>query len=212
MIKSMFLIFIIKSVLFSNVLLLEDTYYEVKNEILNEQQYLLDNINNLSKNDKIIKKYGFNLIKLNEENILKRVQPIPKDIMLSQAYLESDNGQSRFATEGYNYFGIWTYDKTKDGFIPKRREIGKTHRIQKFNSMKERIHRYSEILNSSMFYKNFRENRFKILNKYNFNNDFAYTLEDNLFIIKGLKKYSQDKIYINKIKDLLINKYYLIKN
>lgn len=175
-------------------------------KILNEQKILLHSLNKKDKPQNLIKKYGFDKIPLTKKNILKRVQPIPKEIMLAQAYLESNNGNSRFAKKGYNYFGIWTYNSKDKGFIPKKREKGKKHRVQKFNSTEEAINKYTEILNSAIFYNKFRNIRKKILEKYNYK--YSFKNNDILYMVEGLNKYSEDKNYINKLKSIIKERKY----
>jgi Bax protein len=47
------------------------------------------------------------------ENLLERLKPNPTSLVLAQAAIESGWGQSRFALEGNNLFGIMAtaYDK-----------------------------------------------------------------------------------------------------
>jgi len=185
-----------------------EVYYQnnVK-QILQEQQILLQSLQDHKKPSiKLINKYGLNHIKFSKKNIIKRAQPIPKKIMLAQAYLESNNGNSRFAKEGYNYFGIWTYDKKKAGFIPKNREKGKTHRVQKFFSIEEAIDRYTELLNSVVFYKKFRSIREKILINNHYN--YKFTDKEIFQMCDGLSKYSEDKNYVEKIKWIIKERKY----
>jgi len=160
---------------------------------------------NIHKNNNIIKKLKekYGLTKdFTQKEILKRVQPIPLKIMLAQAYLESNNGKSRFAKKGNAFFGIWTYDKNKKGIIPSKRDKNKTHRIESFNSIKDSINRYFEVLNSNIHYKEFRNIRYKILKNHNF--DYSKINNKELYLmVNKLNKYSADPNYSKKLIDII---------
>lgn len=190
--KYILMLFLLISIV--NADYLDDIYNTgkiINKNILQEQKILLKEIKASNATINILKK-KYAITNLNNKDLIKeRANIIPLEIMLAQAYLESDNGKSRFAKNGYNYFGIWTYKKSDNGFIPKQREKEKIHRVQKFSSLYEAISRYAEILNSVGHHDKFRKLRLI--------SDNPYTLAE------GLNKYSQDKDYINKIKRILKN-------
>ena len=68
------------------------------------------------------------------EALLQRVDVIPAGLALAQAANESAWGKSRFAREGNNLFGTWTYD-TDNGIKPERRAAGKTHLVRNYDSL-----------------------------------------------------------------------------
>jgi Bax protein len=92
------------------------------------------------------------------EALLERVDVIPAGLALAQAANESAWGTSRFAKEGNNLFGTWTYDTDK-GIKPKRRAAGKTHLVRRYDSLEASLRDYMQNLNSHPAYQPFRERR-----------------------------------------------------
>jgi Bax protein len=92
------------------------------------------------------------------EALLERVDVIPAALALAQAANESAWGKSRFAKEGNNLFGIWTYDEDK-GIKPKRRPAGKTHLVRNYDSLEESVQDYMHNLNSHPAYQPLRTRR-----------------------------------------------------
>jgi Bax protein len=89
------------------------------------------------------------------EELLRKIDIIPSSLSLAQAANESAWGQSRFAREANNLFGIWTYDKDK-GLIPRNREQGKTHLVRIFDDVGESVRYYMHTLNSHPAYAGLR--------------------------------------------------------
>jgi len=92
------------------------------------------------------------------EALLERVDVIPAGLALAQAANESAWGKSRFAKEGNNLFGTWTYDPDK-GIKPKRRAAGKTHLVRNYDSLEASVRDYMHNLNSHPAYRPLRERR-----------------------------------------------------
>jgi len=92
------------------------------------------------------------------EALLDRVDVVPAGLALAQAANESAWGTSRFAEEGNNLFGTWTYD-TDNGIKPKRRAAGKTHLVRRYESLEASLRDYVQNLNSHPAYQPFRERR-----------------------------------------------------
>jgi len=90
--------------------------------------------------------------------MLKRVDVIPVGLALAQAANESAWGKSRFAREGNNLFGTWTYDED-NGIKPMRRAAGKTHLVRSYDSLEASLRDYMQNLNSHPAYQPFRERR-----------------------------------------------------
>ncbi|MBC8478624.1 glucosaminidase domain-containing protein [bacterium] len=89
--------------------------------------------------------------------LLDRIQPIPPSLVLAQAAVESAWGTSRFAREGNNLFGIWTWEE--EGLLPQSRRAGKQHRVARFPTILEGVERYFELLNTLPAYADFRRQR-----------------------------------------------------
>jgi len=90
--------------------------------------------------------------------LLEHIDVIPVSLALAQAVNESAWGTSRFAREGNNLFGIWTYDKAK-GIVPKGRAAGKTHLVRIFSNYASSVRYYLHTLNSHPAYKSLRDTR-----------------------------------------------------
>lgn len=95
-----------------------------------------------------------------QEDLLSRIDTIPSALALAQAANESAWGGSRFAREGNNLFGIWTYDESK-GIVPKERAKGAKHLVRKFDSFDESVRYYLHTLNSHPAYQPLRDARAK---------------------------------------------------
>ncbi len=111
----------------------------------------------------------------------KRVDVVPPSLAIAQAANESGWGNSRFAMEASNLFGIWTFNKNQ-GVVPDKRDNGKKHLIRKFDSLRDSVRVYMHTLNTHQAYSELREIR-------------SYMKEsgmnpNGLVIAEGLKKYS----------------------
>lgn len=92
------------------------------------------------------------------KDLLTRIDTIPPALALAQAANESAWGRSRFAREGNNLFGIWTYDESK-GIVPKGRAKGAKHLVRKFDDFDESVRYYIHTLNSHPAYQALRDAR-----------------------------------------------------
>ena len=90
--------------------------------------------------------------------LLSRVDMVPNSLVLAQAAIESAWGTSRFATEGYNYFGQWCFSKGC-GMVPSNRNEGASHEVRTFDSPKESVQAYFLNLNSHPSYEMVRKLR-----------------------------------------------------
>ncbi|OOZ39111.1 hypothetical protein BOW53_12930 [Solemya pervernicosa gill symbiont] len=113
----------------------------------------------LNRIHKIAKQYRVKGDPLSQrEALLQRVDIIPVELALAQAANESAWGESRFAREALNLFGIWTYDASK-GLVPKGRSEGQKHLVRKYDSLGESVRHYLNLLNSHSAYQPLREIR-----------------------------------------------------
>ena len=90
--------------------------------------------------------------------LLKRVDTVPLELVLSQAANESAWGTSRFARKANNLFGQWCFSKGC-GLVPQRRNAGSTHEVASFASPQLSVRSYLRNLNSGRVYKDLREIR-----------------------------------------------------
>ena len=139
----------------------------------------------------IVKKYRSN----DPSELLKRIDEVPLNLILAQAAIESNWGTSRFAIEGNNLFGIWTY--RHQGIKPKKSRPGDNHKVARYPSILDSVRDYIYNLNVGWAYKDFREARTKT--------------KDAVELASYLSKYSEKgELYIKLVKALSrkLNKQY----
>ncbi len=90
--------------------------------------------------------------------LLKRVDILPESLVLMQAANESAWGTSRFAVEGYNFFGQWCF-REGCGLIPQDRLEGAVHEVARFSNPGASIKSYFYNLNTFHTYSELREIR-----------------------------------------------------
>ena len=129
------------------------------------------------------------------DQLLSKVDVIPSSLALAQAASESAWGQSRFATEANNLFGIWTYDESK-GLKPKDREQGKTHLVRVFDDIGDSVRYYMHTLNSHPAYDELRAIRRQ-------SRESGQEISGHE-LAAGLEKYSaKGQAYIDLIRSLI---------
>ena len=134
------------------------------------------------------------------EDLLSRIDTIPPALALAQAANESAWGRSRFAREGNNLFGIWTYDQSK-GIVPRQRPEGAKYLVRKFDDYGASVRYYLHTLNSHPAYGALREARARARDQ----GDRPKALD----LAAGLVKYSaKGELYVELIREL-INRYQL---
>lgn len=89
------------------------------------------------------------------QTLQRRVNAVPVALALAQAAKESGWGTSRFALEGNNFFGEWTWNSAM-GIEPEDRPEGATHYVRKFDSPRESVRSYMRNLNTHQAYERFR--------------------------------------------------------
>ena len=92
------------------------------------------------------KKYKLNLVKdVPIDDILAqliiRVDIIPEQLILVQAANESGWGTSRFAVNGYNFFGLWCF-RQGCGFVPRDRNDDAEHEVARFRDLSHCVMTY----------------------------------------------------------------------
>ena len=131
----------------------------------------------------------------NWEQLLARVDAIALEVALAQSANESAWGQSRFATEGNNYFGQWCYNKGC-GMVPDKRDAGAQHEVTRFKSVNASVRSYLKNINTSRAYAPLRITR---------RNDRAAGREPDAYAqAGGLIKYSQRREeYVKEIRAII---------
>lgn len=92
------------------------------------------------------------------ETLLVSADIIPPELVLVQAANESAWGTSRFARQGYNFFGLWCFKKGC-GFVPSRRTDGAAHEVARFNNLSHAVMTYMRNLNRHAAYREMRKIR-----------------------------------------------------
>jgi len=112
----------------------------------------------------------------------RRVDIVPVSLALSQSAEESGWGTSKFARRGHALFGQWT-TASDVGFVPARRDAGKTHKIKAFKSLQDSIAAYMRNLNVHRAYREFRQARHSLRRR-------GRAL-DGLRLAAGMTRYSE---------------------
>lgn len=90
--------------------------------------------------------------------LLRRVDTLPVSLALAQAANESGWGTSRFALEGNNLFGEWTFIEGA-GLVPRERKPGATHEVRLFPDLAGSLRSYMHNLNTHRAYGEMRRLR-----------------------------------------------------
>ena len=121
-------------------------------------------------------------------NTTTDVIPVNFEVLLAQAALESGWGNSRFALEGKNLFGIRTYDLREPHMLPSNNP--KKWGVRVYMHECDSVQHYIDILNTGGAYEKYRELR-----------DNGVT--DSLQYVETLGAYASDKHYFSKIKSII---------
>ncbi|MCD6129796.1 MAG: glucosaminidase domain-containing protein [Deltaproteobacteria bacterium] len=165
---------------------------------MNNQKIVDVNLDSMDKNDRvflrvIVKKYRSN----DSSELLKRIDEVPLNLILAQGAIESNWGRSRFAIQGNNLFGMWTYKHR--GIKPKKSKLEDNHKVARYPSILDSVRAYIYNLNVGWAYRDFREARVKT--------------KDAIELANYLSKYSKrGQLYIKDVKALSrrLNKQYAI--
>ena len=121
-------------------------------------------------------------------NTTTDVIPVNFEVLLAQAALESGWGNSRFALEGKNLFGIRTYDLREPHMLPSNNP--KKWGVRVYQHECDSVQHYIDILNNGSAYDKYRELR-------------DNGVEDSLQYVETLGAYAADKDYFPKIKRII---------
>jgi len=121
-------------------------------------------------------------------NTTTDVTPVIYEVLLAQAALESGWGNSRFALEGKNLFGIRTYDLREPHMLPSNNP--KKWGVRVYMHECDSVQHYIDILNNGSAYDKYRELRDK-------------GVEDSLQYVETLGAYASDKNYFPKVKSII---------
>ena len=116
------------------------------------------------------------------------VYPVNFEILLAQAALESGWGNSRFALEGKNLFGIRTYDLREPHMLPSNNP--KKWGVRVYMHECDSVMHYINILNNGSAYEEYRKLR-------------DNGIEDSLQYVETLGAYAADKKYFPKLRSII---------
>ncbi len=91
-------------------------------------------------------------------SLKNRVNTVPPALALAQAAKESGWGTSRFARQGNNLFGEWTWDASQ-GMSPRDAAADADHYVRRFTNLRESVRSYLNNLNTHDAYDRFRSLR-----------------------------------------------------
>lgn len=129
------------------------------------------------------------------EQLARKVDVIPAELVLMQAANESAWGTSRFARKGYNFFGLWCFSKGC-GFVPQQRNTDAIHEVHKFNNLTLAVRTYLTNLNRHSAYKELRDIRYQLRQS-----DSEITAEK---LVHGLESYSErGQEYIEELLQMM---------
>ena len=114
--------------------------------------------------------------------------PVNFEVLLAQAALESGWGNSRFALEGKNLFGIRTYDLREPHMLPSNNP--KKWGVRVYMHECDSVQHYIDIINNGGAYEKYRELR---------DNDVT----DSLKYVETLGAYAADENYFPKVKSII---------
>jgi Bax protein len=122
---------------------------------------------------------------------IRKEEHIPSALIIAQAIVESDYGNSRFATLGNNLFGIRIW--SKNGILPLKQDPSINWRVKTYKTKCNSVKDYITILNNNHHYSEFRNVRKRT--------------KDPIKLAETLENYSTSQTYrieiirmINKIK------------
>ena len=111
-------------------------------------------------------------------------------LSIAQSILESDWGESRFAREANNFYGIIQTDRTE----PHIKSLRSKTLLKIYDNKCESVGDYIELLNNSEYFQEYRNIRMKQV----------ITGEVDIFtVIKSLDSYATDPKYTGKVKDVV---------
>ena len=121
-------------------------------------------------------------------NTTTDVFPVNLELLLAQAALESAWGNSRFALEGKNLFGIRTYDLREPHMLPSNKP--KKWGVKVYEHECDSVQHYINILNNGTKFEEYRKLR---------DNDIT----DSMLLVETLGAYASDKDYFPKVKRII---------
>ena len=121
-------------------------------------------------------------------NTTTDIYPVNFEVLLAQAALESGWGNSRFALEGKNLFGVRTYDLREPHMLPSNNP--KKWGVRVYMHECDSVQHYIDIINNGSAYEKYRELR-------------DNGVSDSLKYVETLGAYAADKKYFPKLRSII---------
>jgi len=122
-------------------------------------------------------------------NTTSDIYPVNLELLLAQAALESAWGNSRFALEGRNLFGIRTYDLREPHMLPSNNP--KKWGVKVYEHECDSVQHYIDILNSGSAFEEYRELK------------HVQDINDPFKLLLTLDAYASDENYFPKVKRII---------
>ena len=123
------------------------------------------------------------------EHTTSDINPVNIKLLLAQAALESAWGNSRFALEGKNLFGIRTYDLREPHMLPSNNP--KKWGVKVYQHECDSVQHYINILNNGTKFEEYRKLKHE------------QDINDPLKLVMTLDAYASDKDYFAKVKRII---------
>ncbi len=128
-------------------------------------------------------------------SLLSRVDAVPVELVLAQAANESGWGDSRFAREGNNLFGVWTF-RAGTGIVPAERPEGETYAVRRYETLRASVRSHIFNLNIGHAYEDLRTMRAEMRAQ--------GVILDAIALAGGLERYSiRGQDYIDEIRAII---------
>ena len=122
-------------------------------------------------------------------NTTTDVIPVNLELLVAQAALESAWGNSRFALEGRNLFGIRTYDLREPHMLPSNNP--KKWGVKVYMHECDSVQHYINILNNGTKFEEYRKLK------------HVQDINDPFKLVMTLDAYASDKDYFDKVKRII---------
>ena len=122
---------------------------------------------------------------------------VPNELILAQAVVETGWGDSRFANEANNLFGIRTFNRDVDHMLPDTLTTWPGWGVKVFASKCDSVEYYLQIINEVWAYEAFRSLRQRHLKD--------GTIPDGMELALTLDSYATDPNYIPLIRSVIKN-------
>ncbi len=122
-------------------------------------------------------------------NTTTDIYPVNMELLIAQAALESGWGNSRFALEGRNLFGIRTYDLREPHMLPSNKP--KKWGVKVYDHECDSVQHYIDILNNGTAFEDYRVMKHE------------KDINDPFQLVLTLDAYATDENYFDKIRRII---------